>query len=152
MGVFLVGPPTFKKGIIMYTLTWGLVKTGRYKTFEAAFIDLYDRLKAALDDEDVGMSYQMLETAIWIEADVLQLPIMFYDARDIACTSGLLVDGEIPQSKRDEFQETNQIIEQEEKDHSIDGCPNCRSDLIEKIEPFDHVNECKSCGFQFLGV
>ena len=54
-------------------------------TFMEAWNDMYQWVKAQLDSG--GMSYQVLETAIWIDPVMdgdKQLPIMFYDARDRA--------------------------------------------------------------------
>ena len=55
------------------------------ETFMEAWNDMYEWVKRQLDSG--GMSYQVLETTIWIEftdATGCKLPIYFYDARDRA--------------------------------------------------------------------
>jgi hypothetical protein len=61
--------------------------------FKGAFRAMFYYVKNALER---GMSWQELETAIWIETPTNgAAPICFYDARDIACEAGWLVDGEL---------------------------------------------------------
>lgn len=72
-----------------------------YDTFEAAFIALYRKLKIDLLK---GMSWQVLETTIWIEKD--GTPINFYDSRDRACRCNLLVDGELNEEMAKTFEKT----------------------------------------------
>ena len=127
----------------MYELTYALQKVGSFKTFEEAFVALYRRLKKDL--EGPGMSYQLLETAIWIESPKSMGPIMFYDARDSACRRGLLVNGEL---NKDHWAVKN---ESSETEHSVKGkCPECHSEDYRNVHPFDHVKECDSCGHSFL--
>ena len=54
------------------------------KTFISAWHDMYLYVKSALDKGT--LSYQVLETAMWIEINYgdVKEPIMFYDARDRA--------------------------------------------------------------------
>lgn len=55
-----------------------------HENFMDAWKDMYAYVKRLLDAGQ--MSYQVLETAIWIETIFTggKQPIMFYDARDIA--------------------------------------------------------------------
>lgn len=62
------------------------------KTFKEAFTDMFKWVDDLLQKGQ--MSYQVLETAIWIEVTSGQ-PIMFYDARDLACEMGILKDGKL---------------------------------------------------------
>jgi hypothetical protein len=89
--------PTMK-GLKMYESTYALETIGTFNTFEEAFAAIYHRLKTDL--EGSGMSYQLLETSIWIKNTNMSWipgnplnPIFFYDARDKACNIGLLKDG-----------------------------------------------------------
>jgi len=79
----------------MFKLIYNLEETGEFDTFEETFADLYKRLT---DDIQTGMSWQLLETAIWIEAPSGE-PMMFYEARDCACKTGLLIDGQLNLNK-----------------------------------------------------
>lgn len=74
----------------MFELTYNLEVVGKYKNFSDAFIELYKKLK---EDLKQGISYMLLENAIWIKSPFSDHPIMFYEARDIACNIGLLKDG-----------------------------------------------------------
>ena len=131
----------------MYKLTYGLTKVGEFKTFEAAFIDLFDRINADFDSE--GMSWQFLETMIWIETPERDIPTFFYEARDTACTIGLLVDGKIPDEKRKEFQKEAHVEEEKEEKIKL-HCPKCKGDLINDVPHFDNVKQCGNCEHQFL--
>lgn len=129
----------------MYELTYGLQTIGKYKTFEDAFIALYNRLNK--DMEGPGMSWQLLETAVWIMEPGEDLPTMFYDARDRACRMGLIKDGKLnPDYKERNFkmQEYNwKGVKETVK------CPECGSENVEPVHPFDYVKECKDCEHQF---
>lgn len=59
-------------------------------SFKDAWKAMFSYVSRLLDAGD--MSYQLLETGIWIKQPS-GAPIMFYDARDIACDAGWLVDG-----------------------------------------------------------
>lgn len=80
-----------KKGNYMFKLTHNLIEVGEYDTFDEAFIEMYHRVKK---DVEQGTSWLLIETACWIEAATGEL-MMFYEARDAACRSGLLVDGKL---------------------------------------------------------
>jgi hypothetical protein len=56
-------------------------------TFEEAFKEMYDWVNKQIENHT--LSYQVLETAIWIE-NPEGMPIYFYDARDTAITMGFL--------------------------------------------------------------
>lgn len=58
-------------------------------TFDEAFTDMFNYVTAALKND--GMSWQELETMIWIETPTAgEPPLMFYTARDLACDKGLM--------------------------------------------------------------
>ena len=76
----------------MFELTYGLEKFEPHKTFGEAFIELHKKLTADLEK---GISWQMIETTIWILEEGTNFPEMFYEARDRACKIGLLIDGKI---------------------------------------------------------
>jgi hypothetical protein len=67
-------------------------KRTEYPSFELAFKAMYQYVKDSLING--GMSWQELETMIWIEKPDWML-IMFYDARDYAYEIGLMKDGEL---------------------------------------------------------
>jgi len=129
----------------MYQVTYALSRIGNYKTFEEAFIALYKKLKE--DMEGPGMSWQLLETAVWIEEPGMMGPTMFYEARDRACTMGLLKDGELnPDYKGRNFN----MEEYNWKGEKVTvKCPECGSEKIKPIHPFDYVKECEDCEHQF---
>lgn len=139
----------------MYKLTYALKKVGDYDTFEEAFIKLFELLTADLKPEGPGMSYQLLETAIWIEEpDVMAWsgkPTMFYEARDKACKMGLLKDGDLnPDYKIKKKRKKKQIIEGQLCGGSnVVTCPECGSDDVFAVEFFDYVKQCNACGEQF---
>lgn len=60
-------------------------------SFKEAFTVMFNWVTNHLNGE--GLSYQVLETAIWIEID--GQPLYFYDARDRAIDEGILVDGKL---------------------------------------------------------
>jgi hypothetical protein len=131
----------------MYELTYALQTIGNYKTFEEAFIALYNRLTK--DMEGPGMSWQLLETAVWIMEPGEDLPTMFYEARDRACRMGLLKDGSLNPDYKIK-KKNNQIIEGQLGGGSkVVTCPECGSDDIFAVEFFDYVKQCNSCGEQF---
>lgn len=61
-------------------------------TFKEAFADMFKWVDNLL--KSGGMSYQVLETAIWIERSGMD-PLFFYDARDLAYEVGVMVDGKL---------------------------------------------------------
>lgn len=61
-------------------------------TFKDAFTAMFNWINDALDNG--GLSYQVLETAIWIETTG-GTPIFFYDARDLAIEQGILKNGKL---------------------------------------------------------
>ena len=63
-------------------------KYPKRETFMDAWNDMYEYVKASLDAGT--MSYQELETALWIvtSREGLNVPILFYDARDMAIDNG----------------------------------------------------------------
>ena len=68
---------------------------GPFHTYVKAFANFFPRVTAMLSR---GTSYQMLETACWIEGNfgARRYPLAFYDARDLAYDLGILVgDGEL---------------------------------------------------------
>lgn len=71
----------------MFKAVYQLKELGTFKTLAEAFKVIYDAIK----DEKV-LLWQMLETTIWIEHDSPE-PFSFYEARDIMCAEGYLVDG-----------------------------------------------------------
>lgn len=78
----------------MFNVTVALEARGTYPTFAEAFIKFFKDIKAMLDK---GTSYQVLETACWIEMETtendgpMRMIMNFYDARDLAYDLGLLV-------------------------------------------------------------
>jgi hypothetical protein len=82
----------------MYQAVYGLNTIGEFHSFEEAFAAIYHRLNEDMKAEQ--MSYQFLETTIWIENKMMMPvppinPIFFYDARDKAVNIGLLQDGKL---------------------------------------------------------
>lgn len=69
------------------TLDPKAVNSPERETFNDAFRDMYRYVKGLLDSGD--LSYQVLETALWIDTPT-NVPLFFYDARDIACNTGLM--------------------------------------------------------------
>lgn len=61
-------------------------------SFKEAFTDMFKWVDNLL--KSGGMSYQVLETAIWIERSGRD-PLFFYDARDLAYEIGVMVDGKL---------------------------------------------------------
>jgi hypothetical protein len=59
-------------------------------SFKQAFKAIYDEIQKEI--EEGQLTYQSL-TCCWIKDKNSDLPIMFYDARDIACKKGYLIDG-----------------------------------------------------------
>lgn len=59
-------------------------------SFKEAWKAMYEYVKKGLDSN--SMPWQLLETGIWI-VQPSGAPIMFYDARDMACNAGWLVNG-----------------------------------------------------------
>jgi len=84
--------------MIIYKVKVSLEEVGQsYETFAAAFEAFYNATKELVAR---GTSWQILETACWIEYK--DMPIYFYDARDIACAWKILVNGKIAQPTTDE--------------------------------------------------
>lgn len=71
----------------MFKAIYELKNIGEFSSLKEAFKAIYDAIRA----EKVLM-WQMLETTIWIEHGRDMYP--FYEARDIMCKAGYLVDGE----------------------------------------------------------
>jgi hypothetical protein len=128
----------------MYKLTYGMVMVFEAPSFQEVFINLYDRLQEDLKQDN--MSYQFLESTVWIEKD--SSPMYFYDARDLACGLGILVNGKIPNEIRERFCKKTQGKEINIKPIVI-RCPECGGFDIKKIEGLNHVAECRECGEQF---
>jgi hypothetical protein len=61
-------------------------------TFAAAFKEMFEWVMQQV--KGGALCYQVLETSIWIEMPNRR-PLYFYDARDIACKEGILVDGKL---------------------------------------------------------
>lgn len=59
----------------------------KHKTFKEAFKRVYDYLKGK-----ERLTLQEVETWVWIVPPYVNLPIMFYDARDKAYNEGLLTE------------------------------------------------------------
>jgi len=74
----------------MYEAVFALESLGSFSLFEEAFKALYHKIKS-----EPNLSLQVLETATWIREESSKVPIMFYDARDMACNLGLLKDGKL---------------------------------------------------------
>jgi len=61
-------------------------------TFKEAFTHMFNWVNEQLDNG--GMSYQVLETAIWIET-TSGTPLFFYDARDLAVEQGIIKNNKL---------------------------------------------------------
>ncbi len=70
----------------MYKATYQLKEIGEFETLTEAFKAIYDAIKT-----EKVLLWQMLETTIWIECPGRTLS--FYEARDLMCAQGHLVDG-----------------------------------------------------------
>lgn len=70
-----------------------LNETSEHKTFEEAFEWLYVKMKEGLEKNEI--SYQSLETMIWIKEPDNIGATYFYDARDKAYMLGLLKNGKL---------------------------------------------------------
>jgi len=81
---------TFRGCSKMYEAVFALESLGRFLHFEEAFKALYYKIES-----ESNLSLQVLETATWIKEESSELPIMFYDARDLACKLGLLKYGKL---------------------------------------------------------
>lgn len=73
----------------MYRAIYQLKNLGEFPTLSLAFKAIYDAIKK----EEVRLTWQVLETTIWIEQDESPVSYSFYEARDIMCDNGYLVDG-----------------------------------------------------------
>lgn len=58
-----------------------------WSDFKDAFRDMYIWVKNALKK---GLSYQVLETSIWLSCNKHNVPIYFYEARDLAYDLGIM--------------------------------------------------------------
>lgn len=63
-----------------------------FPTFKEAFICMFNWVEDRM--EKGGLSFQVIETAIWIETPN-GTPLDFYDSRDIAYEAGIMNDGEL---------------------------------------------------------
>jgi hypothetical protein len=69
-----------------------LEEVGVGRTFKEACKIMYDAVKKMVQE---GTSLQVLETAVWIEnTGNNPSPVMFYDAKDIACEQGWIQNRE----------------------------------------------------------
>lgn len=75
----------------MWNLTVGLKDTGQYNTFKEAVLSMKDRVEDMIKK---GTSWQIIETAVWIQNDHGDPPIMFYVARDIGAEQAWFAAGE----------------------------------------------------------
>ena len=73
----------------MYTAVYDLRDIGKFETFHQAFKAIYDAISGT-----PIITWQMLETCVWIEEDGDNLPVMFCEARDKMIDEGYLVNGE----------------------------------------------------------
>jgi|WetSurMetagenome_2_1015567.scaffolds.fasta_scaffold1166173_1 hypothetical protein len=74
----------------MFTLVYALENFGPYDTFVEAFKEMYNKVKKDISEGE--MSWQVLETMVWIEEKGRRNPIMFYEARDLAHENGFIDD------------------------------------------------------------
>lgn len=72
----------------MYKAVYAMNTLGWFDTLPEAFKVIYDAIK-----KEENISWQVLDTATWIKNDVSLIPLTFYEARDIMCEQGYLVDG-----------------------------------------------------------
>lgn len=74
-----------------FEVTVGLEKKGCFDNFFDAFKLFFEEIMEMFKSQ--GMAYQVLETMCWIQiqGSTSTVPIMFYDARDLAYESGILV-------------------------------------------------------------
>jgi len=110
----------------MYKAMYQFKELGTFETLAEAFKTIYDAIK-----KEKVLLWQMLETAIWIEApcDV----ISFYDARDIMCKEGYLVDGK--------WVDKDELIPAESRyGHEPDKVKPLAQHLGEYLAPLDHSN------------
>lgn len=74
-----------------WNAVYNLEEIGCFSTFKEAFMAIYHAIK-----KEPVLSVQLLETAAWIMADGQNAhPIYFYDAKDLACEMGILVNGKL---------------------------------------------------------
>lgn len=64
-----------------------------HDSFKEAFKKLYKETTDMMKNS--GLTWQVLETAIWIKDPKEKEPMMFYEARDKACRDGLVKDGKL---------------------------------------------------------
>lgn len=74
----------------MYKAVFELKELGTFNNLASAFKVIYDAIDKAKE-----LTWQILETAIWIEVMDSNPPIIysFYEARDMMCKLGHLVNG-----------------------------------------------------------
>lgn len=84
-------------GNIIYIVTIGLKDIGVFNNFPEAFKKFWTEVLKTLEE---GTAWQVLETMHWITriSDKIQLPIFFYDARDLAFDIGLLTPSGQPKT------------------------------------------------------
>jgi len=76
---------------VKFSVTIGLREIGEFDNFFDAFKLFFDKIMESLEK---GTCFQVLETMNWIEIRAesgCRVPLMFYDARDLAFDSGILV-------------------------------------------------------------
>ncbi|MFA6365175.1 MAG: hypothetical protein WCW78_02125 [Candidatus Paceibacterota bacterium] len=81
----------------MFTVAINLKDIGQYPNFYEAFKIFYHAIKAEITG---GTSWQVLETACWIEYN--NTPLFLYDAKDLAYKLGILVDAELQEIPTDQ--------------------------------------------------
>lgn len=82
---------------LIYTVTIGLEGVGIFNNFPDAFKKFWEMILKSLEE---GTSWQVLETMNWItrKNENTQLPILIYDARDLAYDIGLLTPSDQPKT------------------------------------------------------
>ena len=72
----------------MYEAIRNLKSLGEFETFPEAFKAIYDSIK-----KNPPITWMELASVTWIKNEISLLPISFYDARDLMCRQGYLVEG-----------------------------------------------------------
>ncbi|MEK7072465.1 MAG: hypothetical protein AAB969_02740 [Patescibacteria group bacterium] len=86
---------TERSGLI-YVVTIGLADVGVFNNFPDAFKKFWADIVKQIKE---GTSWQVLETMNWItRISNTQLPILFYDARDLAFNIGLITPSDYPKT------------------------------------------------------
>lgn len=73
-----------------FTVVVNLKDVQSYPTFVEAWTRLYKEVKQCMDK---GMTWMLLEQACYITCENTKVPIMFYEARDLAFDCGLMEEG-----------------------------------------------------------